>query len=176
MGGTVGISPHKADSLGLNSGAFGTPLYLGEANVQYSKNGFAAKAIASIIEYPEADKVNAAYANNTAKAIYGTYAEIGYDWLHKKGKRDQFITFVRGEMLDLNSSIPGNAVYDGTLKQIHIIAGISYLPIPNVVVKADVRLLHTGPQNPDLIVNPSPTAMPYQQNNQFLNIGIGYSF
>jgi hypothetical protein len=28
MGGTVGLAPNSADSLGLNSGAFGTPLYL----------------------------------------------------------------------------------------------------------------------------------------------------
>ncbi|HQW83044.1 MAG TPA: hypothetical protein PK987_01210 [Ferruginibacter sp.] len=81
-------------------------------------------------------------------------------------------------MLDLNATIPAppKAIYDGTLKQQHIIAGISYLPIQNVVVKADVRLLHTGKQNPNLVINPPPNALPYQQNNTFLNIGIGYSF
>src|SRR5690348_7189598 len=66
-GGTVGLNKNEADSLGLNSGAFGTPVYLGEADVQYSKNGIAAKALASYIAYPDADKVNAAYANNLAK-------------------------------------------------------------------------------------------------------------
>lgn len=176
MGGTVGISPHKADSLGLNSGGFGTPLYLGEASVQYFKGGFAAKAIVSVIEYPEASKVNSAYGNNTAKTMYGAYAEVAYDWLFKKQSKGQFITFLRAEALDLNAAIPTNAIYDGTLKQTHVIAGIGYLPIPNVVIKADVRLVHTGPQNPDLVNNPSPTDGPYQQNNQFLNIGIGYSF
>jgi len=35
-GGTVGLSPHGADSLGLNSGGFGTPIYLGEADLQYA--------------------------------------------------------------------------------------------------------------------------------------------
>jgi hypothetical protein len=176
MGGTVGLSKKSADSLGLNSGAFGTPLYLGEADLQYAKKGIAVKALATYIAYPDADKVNAAYANNMAKAMYGAYAEFGYDWLYNRQKTAQFITFARCELLDLNSSIPGKAIYDGTLKQTHIIAGISYLPIPNVVIKADVRLLHTGPQNPELIVNPAPNALPYQQNNQFLNIGIGYSF
>jgi hypothetical protein len=48
--------------------------------------------------------------------------------------------------------------------------------LPNVVIKADVRLMHTGPQNPALVINPAPNALPYQQNNQFLNLGIGYSF
>src|SRR5882672_1465747 len=40
MGGTVGLSKRSADSLnvGLQTGAFGTPLYLGEFDVQYAKS------------------------------------------------------------------------------------------------------------------------------------------
>jgi hypothetical protein len=45
-----------------------------------------------------------------------------------------------------------------------------------VVIKADVRLMHTGEENPDLVINPSPARIPYKVNNSFLNIGIGYSF
>ena len=110
--------------------------------------------------------------------MYGGYVELGYDWLYKEQKQAGFVTFARYECIDLNSAIPPppKAIYDGTLKQQHLIAGISYLPIPNVVIKADVRLLHTGPQNPDLIINPPPNAIPYRQSNTFLNIGIGYSF
>lgn len=177
-GGTVGLSKTSADSLGLNSGGFGTPIYLGEADLQYSNNGFSAKALGTYISYPDADKINTAYAKNIASGMYGAYAEIAYDWLFGQHKKVQFITFVRSEMLDLNASIPAppKAIYDGTEKQTHIIAGITYLPIPNVVVKADVRLLHTGPQNPDLIINEPPSKFPYKQNNSFLNIGIGYSF
>ncbi len=177
-GGTVGLSKRSADSLGLNSGGFGTPIYLSEADVQYANAGFSFKALGAYINYPEAGKINSAYANNLATAMYGAYAEVGYDWLHKKHETAQFITFVRGEMLDMNADIPAppKAIYDGTEKQTHIVAGFSYLPIPNVVVKADVRILHTGEQNPNLIINPPPNALPYNQNNQFLNVGIGYSF
>jgi hypothetical protein len=178
VGGTVGLNQQSADSLGLDNGAFGTPLYLGEADVQFAKNGISAKALATYVAYPDADKVNVAYANNVGSGMYGAYAEVGYDWLYKQQKAAQFITFVRGEILDLNSNLPSEpkGIYDGTQKQTHIIAGFSYLPIPNVVIKADVRLLHTGPQNPELVINPAPNAIPYKQNNQFLNIGIGYSF
>ena len=71
--------------------------------------------------------------------------------------------------LILNSSLPAEpkGIYDGTEKQTHIIAGFSYLPIPNVVIKADVRVLHTGAQNPALVINPPPNALPYKQTNQF---------
>ncbi len=178
MGGTVGLSKRSADSLNLNSGAFGTPVYLTEGDVQYARNGISAKALVAYISYPDAAKVNTAYAKNTANGMYGAYAELGYDWLYKKQQQPQFITFARFEMIDLNSSLPAppKAIYDGTLKQSNIIAGFSYLPIPNVVIKADVRVLHTGKQNPDLIINPAPNALPYNQNNSFINIGIGYSF
>ena len=83
-------------------------------------------------------------------------------------------------MLDLNSSVTTvqkqDDQVDETLKQTHVIAGFSYFPIPNVVIKADVRLQHTGAQNPALVINPPPNALPYRQNDQFLNIGVGYSF
>ncbi|HVM88293.1 MAG TPA: hypothetical protein VMT76_08890 [Puia sp.] len=177
-GGTVGLRKAAADSLGLNSGGFGTPLYLGEADVQYNRGAFSAKAIYARTYYPEADKINAAYAKNISTGMYGSYIEAGYDLLYHREKKAQCIAFARAEFLDMNANIPAppKAIYDGTEKQTHIIAGFSYLPIPNVVIKADVRLLHTGLQNRELVINPSPNTLPYKQNNQFLNIGIGYSF
>ncbi|MBS1773449.1 MAG: hypothetical protein JST82_11375 [Bacteroidetes bacterium] len=179
-GGTVGLNKRGADSLGLNSGMFGTPIYLGEGDVQFAYKGITAKLLGSYISFPEADKINTAYGLNTASGMYGAYGELGYNVLRffrKKGQ-SQLVAFARYEMIDLNSSIPAapNAIYDGTLKQSHLIAGFSYLPIPNVVIKADVRLMNTGNQNPALVINPAPNALPYQTNNTFLNVGIGYSF
>jgi hypothetical protein len=177
-GGTVGLSKRGADSLQLNSGAFGEALYLVEGNVQYNKNAISAKALVANIHYPDAAKINTAYAKNVATNSVGAYVELGYDWIYGKPSKGSLITFARYEFLDLNSSIPAppKAIYDGTLKQHHVIAGISYLPIPQVVIKADVRIQHTGKQNPDLIINPPPNALPYHQTTTFLNIGIGYSF
>jgi hypothetical protein len=181
-GGTVGLSKRSADSLnvGLQTGAFGMPLYLGEFDVQYAHNGFSAKALGTYIAYPDADKIYRAYATSMGSGMYGAYLELGYDWLHRKGGPQQFVTFVRGEALDMNAQLTmlqkQDDQLDETLKQTHVIAGFSYFPIPNVVIKADVRLQHTGPQNPALVINPPPNALPYRQNDQFLNLGIGYSF
>ena len=182
MGGTVGLSKRSADSLnvGLQTGAFGTPLYLGEFDVQYAHSGFSAKALGTYIAYPNADRIYRAYATSIGSGMYGAYLELAYDWLHRKGGPQQFVTFVRGEVLDMNAQLTTlqkqDDQLDETLKQTHVIAGISYFPIPNVVIKADVRLQHTGPQNPALVINPPPNALPYRQNDQFLNLGIGYSF
>ncbi|GAA4311070.1 hypothetical protein GCM10023143_19980 [Compostibacter hankyongensis] len=179
-GGTVGLSPLQADSLQLPSGMFGAPVYLGEADLQYMKSGFSAKALGTVVSYPDAGSINKAYASNVPKTMYGAYAELGYN-LFETAKSDrlktqQLIVFARYERLNLNARIPANGITDGTEDQSHLIAGLSYLPIPNVVIKADARLMHTGPQNPALIINPNPAAQPYQQNNAFLNLGIGYSF
>lgn len=176
MGGTVGLSPRGADSLGLNSGAFGTPVYLGEADLQYAHNGVSIKALGTYVAYPGADRINNAYATNIPSGMYGAYAELGYDWLYRKKMQAQFISFGRLEMLDMNTAIPSNGIYDGTRKQTHIIAGFGYLPLPNIAIKADIRLLHTAPQNKALVINPPPNALPYNQNDQFLNLGVAYSF
>ncbi len=179
-GGTTILNPRAADSLQLESGIFGTPLYLAEADVQYNNNGISFKALGCNVSIPGADHINLAYDNNTPSQIYGAYAELGYNLLERaksnKWKNKQLNVFARYEMLDLNAKTPINGVIDGTLKQSHVVAGIGYFPIPHVVIKADVRLMSTGNQNPGLVINPNPNALPYKNNNTFLNIGVGYSF
>jgi len=177
-GGTVGVSKLKADSLGLSSGTFGTPVAIGEADVQYVNAGFEVRALGTLVSISDADAINRAYANNTPKTQYGAYLEVGYDILHtlRSNHDKQFIVFVRDEKFDVNASIPSNGVTDQTLNQNHIVAGFTYLPIRNVAIKADVRIVHTGAQNPDLIINPNPVAQPYQQNYNLVNLGIALSF
>ena len=177
-GGTVGVSKRKADSLGLNSGVFGTPVALGEADVQYANSGFQVRALGVIVSIPDAANINRAYANNTPQTEYGAYLEVGYDVLHNMDRphENHFIVFVRDEKLDMNASIPSNGVTDGRLDQNHIVAGFTYLPIRNVAIKADVRIIHTGQLNPNLIINPNPVALPYQVNNNLVNLGLAFSF
>jgi hypothetical protein len=175
-GGSVGLSQRLADSLKLESGFFGTPVMLGEANIQYAYKGFAFRLLGSVVSIPDASDINRAFANNTPEFAFGAYAEAGYNLLESSGKEKQLIVFGRFEQLDMNAEIPANGIIDGTLDQQHIIAGLTYLPIKNIAVKADVRLMSTGDENPALIINPDPVALPYEKENTFLNIGIGFSF
>lgn len=179
-GGTTTLGTRAADSLQLESGIFGTPIYLAEGDIQYYNKGISFKALGCNVSLPGAASINRAYATNVPSQMYGAYAELGYNLLqttHKdKWRTKQLNVFARYEVLDLNEQLPATGIYDGTEKQSHLIAGLGYFPIPNVVIKADVRLLHTGPQNPDLLLNPNPNALAYKQDNTFLNIGIGYSF
>jgi hypothetical protein len=177
-GGTAAVSKRKADSLGLNSGIFGTPVAIGEADIQYARDGFSMRALGTIISIPDAANINRAYANNTPKTEYGAYVEVAYDLLYnlRKPRAQQFIVFVRDEKFNINASIPSNGIIDGTLDQNHVVAGFTYLPVRNVAIKADVRIIHTGAQNPDLIINPNPAALPYQVNNNLVNLGMAFSF
>jgi hypothetical protein len=177
-GGTVGISSQQADTMGLNSGLFGTPVAIGEADIRYAYGSWSFRALGTYISIPDAEEINRAYKNNTPESEYGAYAEIGYDLLGNAGSMTEphLIAFSRYEKLDLNSSIPANGVTDGTLDQSHILVGLNYLPISTVVIKADVRFEHTGAANIALTAKPSPTAPPYDQNNSFINLGIGFTF
>ena len=181
-GGTVGLGARSADSLGLDGGAFGIPLYLGEADATYAQHGLSAKLLGVLVSYPDAGRINAAYGKNLATQMYGAYAEIGYDVLYNHSNRthaeEQLIAFARMEFMDMNAEIPAppRGIYDGTLQQRNLIVGVNFMPIPNIAIKADVRLLHTGEQNKDLLINPAPNLRAYNQNNTLLNVGIGYSF
>jgi len=179
-GGTVPLTKYQADSLKTISGFFAAPLYLGEADLQYAVGGFAAKILGVYVSYPDAGEINSLYANNSPESMYGAYAELSYD-IFKNINSDytidkQLIAFARYERLNMNASIPENGIIDGTLDQSHLIVGFNFLPIHNVTIKADIRFTHTGPQNRALLINPPPVILPYQQDNSFINVGVGYSF
>ena len=174
-GGTVGLPSQQANNLSLSAGPFGTPVLIGEADIQYEVKGLSAKLLGAVVSIPNADNINNAFANNTPQTEYGAYAEIAYNLLEKANEpsKDKLLAFVRFETLDMNAIIPSNGIIDGTLRQRHIIIGVGYLPINNVVIKADVRFASTGEENPALPVNPGT---PYEKNNTFINLGLGFSF
>ena len=178
FGGSAGLAKHQADSLQLASGAFGTPVSLAEANIQYHKNGWAVKMLAATVQIPEASSINRAYANNTPTSMVGAYAELGYNTLKYfyPDTKKNLTLFVRHEFIDLNQRIPGNGIYNGINKKNYTILGITFQPASGVIIKADYVLRKTGEQNPELVVSPFPQALPYYTSNGFFNLGIGYSF
>ena len=158
-GGSVGLPPAAADSLRLRGGAFGTPVALGEADVQFSAGPFAFRLLGTLVSIPDAAAINAAFGNNTPKSAYGAYAETAYTV-------KSLTVFVRYEKLDMNSSLPANGTYDGTLNQNHLITGVSFVPLENIVVKADIRFTRTA----------SAPAAQGNQETTFLTVGFGFSF
>lgn len=178
FGGTAGLVKRVADSLQLRSGPFGTPVGLVEANIQYHNNGVSLKALAVSAHIPDAMRVNRAYANNTPLSMLGAYAEAGYNFLKiwSDGNTKNLTLFVRYEWMDLNHRLPSNGIENGTLRKSFVVTGITFQPIQGVVVKLDYVMRQTGNRNPELVVTPFPSALPYYTSNGFLNLGFGYSF
>lgn len=173
-GGSAGLKPYQADSLQLESGIFGTPVTLVEGNVQYLGNRLNVKALASWVGISEAVSINRAYASNTPEQMLGAYVDVSYA-LYKK-EQASFKAFARYEYLNMNYKLAYNGIINETLNQQYIIAGFSYSPIYNVMIKLDYTYRMTGDVNPALIVTPYPVGQPYYMQQHIFNLGVGYSF
>ncbi|HEY3876325.1 MAG TPA: hypothetical protein VGM92_12690 [Candidatus Kapabacteria bacterium] len=175
-GGTVGLDTRQADSLQLDSGPFGTPVFLTEADVMSTFGAFSFRALGTFVSIADAQSIDRAYANNTPQAMEGAYAEIGYDVLHNCPSKESLTIFTRAEYLDLNAELPANGVYNGELLQRYLVAGLTWKPLENVSVKGDYVYRFTGSLNPALQINPIPQQVIYYQANGFWDIGMAYSF
>ena len=175
-GGSVGLSSKDADSLRIDGGFLGTPVAIAEANIRYSGKKFLAKALFASVTIPNAASINRVYENNTAYRTYGGYLEIAYQLCQSKDSTSysQFFGFVRYEKLNLNAELPNNGISDPTLNQQYFVVGLSYLPIHNLVFKADVKFRTTDTPNPGLF--DAQYSTDYKKRNSFINIGLGYSF
>ena len=147
-GGSAGLTKRHADSLQLDSGPFGTPVALAEANAQYNQNGVSFRALAAMVNIPDAFEINRAYANNTPSMMVGMYAEFGYNLykLINPNVNKNMTVFVRQEFMDLNYKIPSNGIKNGTNRKNYTIIGFTYQPVSGVI-KADYVLRKTDERN-----------------------------
>lgn len=179
-GGSAGVSKKQGDSLNLDYGAFGTPVSLSEMNIQYNgPSGIQFKALGCYVHIKDAQRINAAFANNTPGSMYGYYAELGYNLFKpfEKLKEKTMMLFARYEVMDLNATVPENGVSDGFQQKQYIVAGLHFQPIKGISVKLDYVHRVTGEYNKVLyITNPYASSMPFYTTSNFINFGIGYSF
>ena len=92
----------------------------------------------------------------------GGYLEAAYDVmpLLLPDTGQSLSPFVRYELLDLQARVPAGATRDPALDQTFWTAGLTYKPIPNVVVKADYQRMDS---DADAI-------------QEQMNLGVGYMF
>ena len=177
VGGSTAVEKRVADSLQLNSGAFGNPVALYEVDAQYSDNGWNMRLIGSRVSIQNAANINKAYANNTPESLYGGYVEAGYNLFYKKYKDAKALTvFGRYEYMDLSAKLPSSGVKNDANKQQYIVAGLTFKPIRGIAIKADYVQRITGTPNPALIITPFPQQVPYFKSDGFVNLGVAYNF
>jgi len=98
-----------------------------EVHGQYKVRGLELKALASRVEIDDTEQLN-----GVPERVAGWYSEVAYDLLpHIVTGTSQYLApFVRYENID----------YAGSNQDVELlVSGLSYKPIPNVVVKADYR-------------------------------------
>lgn len=178
FGGSAQLTQKQADSLQLTYGPFGTPVALGELDVQYIGKAVTVKALGTIVSIPDADSLNRAYATNVPQEMIGGYLEVATNLLYLLNNNSQknLTLFGRYEYVDLDAMTPANGISNGAEHQKYIVAGLTYKPIKNITIKADYVLRLTGSYNPGLLVPFSGETVNYYTANAFFNLGLAYSF
>jgi len=120
-------------------------LTLFEFHGQYQYRGLQLRALFAQGHIGDADVLSAALGANGAisSRIVGGYAEVGYDILPVlfPGTDMSLSPFIRFERLDTQADVPAGFTPDRS-RDIRVInAGLSFKPIPNVVIKTDYRNL-----------------------------------
>jgi len=120
-------------------------LTLFEFHGQYQYRGLHLRALFAQGQIGDADVLSAALGANgpISSRIVGGYAEVGYDILPVlfPGTDMSLSPFIRFERLDTQADVPAGFTPDRS-RDIRVInAGLSFKPIPNVVIKLDYRNL-----------------------------------
>ena len=168
-GGSTGLADEEADTLRLDKGIFGTPVLLGECNITYATPLFSIKALAATVNIPDADKLNNAYSNNTARMTYGAYLEgaLNLSNVVKPSAEKKLDLFMRYEIVNLNADMPNNGISNKVNEKNYLVTGLTYFPAKEVVIKADYVWNKTG--------KPAGIA-DFDDIHTFVNVGAGYSF
>jgi hypothetical protein len=163
LGGAVYYGGTSAGDTLLAKGPFGAPMTLVALDAQYNYRNFYFRGVGASIQIPDAGNINSLYGSDIGESLLGGYAEVAYDIMPHlcSGASSQLLPFVRYETFDLHSSVAAPLIRNDAYDQTYVIAGLTYKPIYNVVVKGDYTLQRNK-------ANAGET--------NFVRLGIGYSF
>jgi len=141
---------------------------LAEVHAQATFRGLQVRALAAQGWLGDSARISAFQGGTTpevlGKRTRGAYAEVAYDLLGLLAPEggQSLSPFVRWEDVDLHRSVADglarNPSYDYTL----LTAGLTYKPLPNVVLKGDYQL--------------KDTAAAARSRSERVNVGIGFVF
>jgi hypothetical protein len=155
-----GDTGQGADVLGERLDAAVTTL---DAHLDWRWRALQVRALWAQVDVDDADRVSVLTGETIGERIHGAYVEVGYDVLAAtRWNRRQLIPFVRWETFDTQAEVPSalEPTVTGVNDRDLLTAGLVYLPIPQVAIKADY-------QNGD---DRAGTGL-----DQF-NVGVGFAF
>ncbi|MFA9461851.1 hypothetical protein [Thiohalorhabdus methylotrophus] len=151
--------------------SLGTPdvhMDLYEAHVQYKRHGWWLRGMFAQAQIDDTQALSDSLGSGVSDTMTGWYAEAGYDIMpHIAELPEQSLyPWVRYTDLDTNSDVPSGYPEDPAQDRVITEAGLHYMPHPNVVVKAEVKMFDSESDQDGA-----------GENNQteYL-VGIGYNF
>jgi hypothetical protein len=116
-----------------------TQLY--EGHLQWRYRGFEFRALGAWGHIDDAEVLSAAKGETIGEENFGWYVETAYDVMPLiwPGTTQYLAPFFRYERFDTLAEVPVGFPDDPNLDREIFQGGISYKPIPNVVIKADYR-------------------------------------
>ncbi len=116
-----------------------TQLY--ELHAQWRYRGLELRALGAYGHIDDAALLSAANKETIGKSNYGWYAEAAYDIMPLiwQDTAHYLAPFFRYERYDTIAESPDGFLDDGTFDREVYQGGLSYKPIPNIVIKADYR-------------------------------------
>jgi hypothetical protein len=156
----AGDTGQNEDFGGSDADAF---TLLWEAHAQVEYRGFWLRVLGTMVDIDEADVLSAALEDTIAESMFGLYAEVAYDVLPLllPDTLQYLAPFFRYEIYDTQDQIPnGFARVPGRAVDVFAV-GVSYKPMPQVVLKLDYRNFQNGNRN----------SLPDE-----LNVGAGFIF
>jgi hypothetical protein len=152
LGSTLGFSFYRANSVFESPheapiGPTTIPTQLTDVHAEYRAQGWQFRALyaRTILGQREIESLGSAvdaYAVGTKQ--WGGYLEAGFDLLSHSGSRQALIPFLRWERLNLQAQVARGVLADPVNDQTVHTVGVSWKPIPQVVVKTDFSQIRNG--------------------------------
>lgn len=159
LGAVIGLSGYASDA-GANADLYdrrGNPVNLSmpvigwSGDLRFRRHGFEWRFLYAEWSLPESAALLGTYdaagtrlfsdpLSPVATRIRGAYLEAAYDVLHPFGVSHQLLPFARLERDDTQAAVPEGYAANPTYVVRDLTMGISYRPIPQIVVKTDLVL------------------------------------
>lgn len=151
LGLDVGAGAYVGGAGQGTEGLDGVKVGIVEADVRFARRGLSLRAEFARAFVSDADRVTAFLRETDpsspamSSALQGLYLEAGYDVLRLVRPGDQqLVPFVRYENVDTRASLPDVLAPGGSGAMEFLFAGLTYLPHPQLVFKADWRRTLSG--------------------------------
>jgi hypothetical protein len=128
----------------VDSTTIGARTLIWEAHGQYKARGVDLRALFALSSVDDVEQINAAKEltgiESVGERLVGWYLQGGYDVLHRVRTQHQLIPYARYEQLDTQDRVPEGFSADPASDRRIISIGAAWLPITNLIVKADYQI------------------------------------